>query len=163
MFDTKISSRNIKKRYSYQAVKKLNDQENEKNEYTIIKDCIKKYDGHRHFAKIIKINTVKYILMYFNNEQELFKATYDSAMNKDLSKGLQIKKQNELIGKDGFQKAEISKDTYKQRTDSFGGLTIYFSNRIEKISGKEDSASKGKERGKVVESEIEQLNENNKA
>ncbi|PKK78108.1 hypothetical protein RhiirC2_770579 [Rhizophagus irregularis] len=157
MFDTKISSRNIKKRYSYQAVKKLNDQENEKNEYTIIKDCIKKYDGHRHFAKIIKINTVKYILMYFNNEQELFKATYDSAMNKDLSKGLQIKKQIELIGKDGFQKAEISKDTYKQRTDSFGG------NRIEKISGKEDLASKGKERGKVVESEIEQLNENNKA
>ncbi|PKY26862.1 hypothetical protein RhiirB3_442333 [Rhizophagus irregularis] len=159
MFDTKISSRNIKKRYSYQAVKKLNDQENEKNEYTIIKDCIKKYDGHRHFAKIIKINTVKYILMYFNNEQELFKATYDSAMNKDLSKGLQIKKQNELIGKDGFQKAEISKDTYKQRTDSFGGLTICRCVN----DGKEDSASKGKERGKVVESEIEQLNENNKA
>uniref|UniRef100_U9U557 Uncharacterized protein n=1 Tax=Rhizophagus irregularis (strain DAOM 181602 / DAOM 197198 / MUCL 43194) TaxID=747089 RepID=U9U557_RHIID len=119
MFDTKISSRNIKKRYSYQAVKKLNDQENEKNEYTIIKDCIKKYDGHRHFAKIIKINTVKYILMYFNDEQELFKATYDSAMNKDL---------NAL--------------TSKEVVDKFNQLNSDFSNRIENISGKEDSASK---------------------
>lgn len=73
--------------------------ENEMNDYTIIKDHIWKYGGH--FAKIIKINKVKYIIMYFNNEQDLFKATYDSVMNEDLGKGLQIKGQDEIIGKDG--------------------------------------------------------------
>ncbi|PKB91878.1 hypothetical protein RhiirA5_447132 [Rhizophagus irregularis] len=43
---------------------------------------IRLYGGY--FAKIIKINKVKYILTYFNNEQDLFKTTYDSVMNEDL-------------------------------------------------------------------------------
>jgi hypothetical protein len=49
--------------------------------------------------------------MYFNNEQDLFKATYESAMNEDLSKGLlQIKEQDEIIGKDGsFKKPRYRK------------------------------------------------------
>jgi hypothetical protein len=36
IFSGKISSRDIKKRYSWQAVKKLSDQEHEIKEYTII-------------------------------------------------------------------------------------------------------------------------------
>lgn len=39
-----------------------------------------------HFAKIIKINKTRYILMYFNNEKDLMKAIYDSMMNEDLGK-----------------------------------------------------------------------------
>ncbi|EXX60839.1 uncharacterized protein OCT59_019255 [Rhizophagus irregularis] len=44
---------------------------------------------------------MKYDLMYFNNEQDLFKVTYQSAMTGDLGNGLQIKTQDEIIGKDG--------------------------------------------------------------
>jgi hypothetical protein len=76
-----------------------------KKEHEIIKDYNKNLGGH--FAKIIKINTIKYILIYFNNESDLLKAIYRSTMEEDLGKGLQIKSQDELIGKEG---------TYKKRT-----------------------------------------------
>ncbi|RGB23155.1 hypothetical protein C1646_774943 [Rhizophagus diaphanus] len=39
--------------------------------------------------------------MYFINEKDMMKAIYDSTMNEDLGKGLQIKGQDETIDKDG--------------------------------------------------------------
>ncbi|PKK70298.1 hypothetical protein RhiirC2_779881 [Rhizophagus irregularis] len=78
------------------------------NEYTLIKDYLRNYGGH--FAKIIKINKIKNILMFFNNEQNLFKATYESSMNEDLGKGLHIKEQDEIIRRDGsFKKPRYRK------------------------------------------------------
>ncbi|PKY34094.1 hypothetical protein RhiirB3_453508 [Rhizophagus irregularis] len=120
------------------------------NDYTIIKDHIRKYGGH--FAKIIKINKVKYILMYFKNEQDLFKATYDSVMNEDLGKGLQIKRQDEIIGKDGNEEQFVDASTSpkvstvpsNEVVKKFNQLNLKFSNHINMISGKKDSISKVK-------------------
>ncbi|EXX78291.1 hypothetical protein RirG_016300 [Rhizophagus irregularis DAOM 197198w] len=104
MFDAELNATEIKKRYEWQAYKKLNE-ESMKKEHEIIRDYNKNLGGH--FAKIIKINKIKYILIYFNNESDLLKAIYRSTMEEDLGKGLQIKSQDELIGKEG---------TYKKRT-----------------------------------------------
>jgi hypothetical protein len=153
---------------------KLNDQENEMKDYTIIKDHIREYGDH--FAKIIKISKVKYIIMYFNNEQDLlFKATYDS---EDLGKGLQIKAQDEIIGKDGsfkkpgyrmtsniiahppsedeqFEDAvmspTVSTVSNNEVVEKFSQLNSDFSNRINEIKV---NTIKGKEKEKGVESEI---------
>ncbi|RGB31981.1 hypothetical protein C1646_670509 [Rhizophagus diaphanus] len=75
------------------------------------------------FCQIIKINKIKYILIYFNNEKDLMQAIYRSTTGEDLGKGLQMKSQDELIGKDGV---------YKKRT------------RISKFSVPTHKTSKGK-------------------
>ncbi|CAB4443436.1 unnamed protein product [Rhizophagus irregularis] len=61
----------------------------------IIKEYKENYGGH--FAKIIKVNKIKHIQIYYNNEQDLMKAVYDSEMQENIGGGIQI---NELIGKD---------------------------------------------------------------
>uniref|UniRef100_U9U651 Uncharacterized protein n=1 Tax=Rhizophagus irregularis (strain DAOM 181602 / DAOM 197198 / MUCL 43194) TaxID=747089 RepID=U9U651_RHIID len=99
MFDAELNATEIKKRYEWQAYKKLNE-ESMKKEHEIIRDYNKNLGGH--FAKIIKINKIKYILIYFNNESDLLKAIYRSTMEEDLGKGLQIKSQDELIGKEVY-------------------------------------------------------------
>ncbi|PKY47818.1 hypothetical protein RhiirA4_463187 [Rhizophagus irregularis] len=48
---------------------------------------------------------MKYNLMYFNNEQDLFKVTY---MTEDLGNGLQIKAQDEIIEDEQFVDALTS-------------------------------------------------------
>ncbi|PKY25352.1 hypothetical protein RhiirB3_440258 [Rhizophagus irregularis] len=58
-----------------------------------IQDDKGQYGGH--FAKIIKINKFKYIL------SDLLKAIYKSTMEEDMGKGLQMKGQDEIIGKNG--------------------------------------------------------------
>lgn len=76
MFDAKMNTSAIKKRYEWQAFKKLNEEESNKTEYVLLKLFNLKYGGH--FSKIIKVNKIKYILMYFNNESDLLKAIYKS-------------------------------------------------------------------------------------
>jgi hypothetical protein len=62
---------------------------------------------------IIKINKIKYILMYFNNENDLLKAIYKSTMEEDLGKGLKMKSQDELIGEEGTYKKRIGINRFK--------------------------------------------------
>ncbi|PKK62587.1 hypothetical protein RhiirC2_790156 [Rhizophagus irregularis] len=52
---------------------------------TIIKEHIKKYGGH--FGNIIKINKLKYILIYFDNENDMMNAVYKSGMEYEIGKG----------------------------------------------------------------------------
>lgn len=61
MFNTKLSTQDIKKIYRWQAVKKLGEKL-EKADHEIIKDCIKEYGGHFAF------------LIYFNNENDMMKS-----------------------------------------------------------------------------------------
>lgn len=75
---------------------------NEVKNETIIKENIKKYSGH--FGKIIRINKIKYILIYFNNKNDMMKG-----MNADIGSGLQLKSQDELIRKNGGFKPRIIK------------------------------------------------------
>ncbi|PKK60132.1 hypothetical protein RhiirC2_793779 [Rhizophagus irregularis] len=46
----------------------------------------------------MRVNKIKYILMYFNNENGLMKAIYDSTMKESLQL---LKMQDELIGDSG--------------------------------------------------------------
>ncbi|PKK61043.1 hypothetical protein RhiirC2_792393 [Rhizophagus irregularis] len=106
MFDAKFSSNDIKKRYSWQAVKKLSEKDNDKPDYTIIKDYIRKH--------------------------ELFKATYKSAMTENLDKGLQIKAQDEIVGKDALTSPSVST---ADLVEKFNQLNSDFSSWINKING----------------------------
>ncbi|UZO06237.1 uncharacterized protein OCT59_026567 [Rhizophagus irregularis] len=63
----------------------------------------------RLFSKIIKINKIKYILIYFNNEKDLMKAIYNSTMEEiNMENGLKIKSQDELIAENGTYKKRFS-------------------------------------------------------
>lgn len=99
MFDATLAEKDIKLRYSWQVVKKLEESEVSKEDCLLIKEYIGIYKGH--FVKIIKVNKIKYILMYFNNGRDLLKAIYQSTMEDEMGKGLQIKGQNEIIGRMG--------------------------------------------------------------
>ncbi|PKB97460.1 hypothetical protein RhiirA5_433118 [Rhizophagus irregularis] len=102
MFDAKMSTTDIKKRYEWQAYKKFIDLPG-RSEYEGIKAENSKYAGH--FSKIIKINKIKYILIYFNNESDLLRAIYKSTMEEDnMENGLKIKSQDELISENGSYK-----------------------------------------------------------
>jgi hypothetical protein len=93
MFDDKLLSNEIRRQFSWQAVKKISE-DNEQLDHEIIKDTIKNYGGF--FAKIIKLNKKKYILVYFNNEKDMMKAIYDSTINEKMGESLQL---DELIDK----------------------------------------------------------------
>uniref|UniRef100_U9U762 Uncharacterized protein n=1 Tax=Rhizophagus irregularis (strain DAOM 181602 / DAOM 197198 / MUCL 43194) TaxID=747089 RepID=U9U762_RHIID len=87
------------------------------NLVNLVNQKLKKYGGH--FAKIIKINKIKYILIYFNNENDMLQAIYRSTMDEDIGKGLQTKSQKELIGKDGvYRKTGINKFSVPTHTKS---------------------------------------------
>jgi hypothetical protein len=112
MFDAKLSATAIKKRYEWQAYKKLDDTENKKTEHVLLKLYNLKYGGH--FSKVIKVNKNKYILMYFNNESDLLKVIYKSTMDEEvIGKGLQIKAQDELIGEEGTYKKSFGINKFK--------------------------------------------------
>jgi hypothetical protein len=53
MFDAKLNASAIKKRYEWQAYRKLDNEESEKKEHEIIKDYNAIFG--KHFAKVIKI------------------------------------------------------------------------------------------------------------
>ncbi|CAB4433259.1 unnamed protein product [Rhizophagus irregularis] len=58
----------------------------------------------------MRVNKIKYILMYFNNENGLMKAIYDSTMKESL----QLKMQDELIGdsgKCGYRTTQVAGQT----------------------------------------------------
>uniref|UniRef100_U9UI57 Uncharacterized protein n=1 Tax=Rhizophagus irregularis (strain DAOM 181602 / DAOM 197198 / MUCL 43194) TaxID=747089 RepID=U9UI57_RHIID len=84
----------IRNRYSWQGVKKV-----DMEKYKVIKEHKENYGGH--FAKIIKVNKIKHIQIYYNNEQDLMKAVYDSEMQENIGGRIQI---NELISKERFVK-----------------------------------------------------------
>jgi hypothetical protein len=71
-----------------------------------------KYGGH--FSKIIKINKIKYVLIYFNNESDLLKAIYISTMKENnIEDALKIKSQDELIGNNGTYKKRFGINRFK--------------------------------------------------
>ncbi|PKY28730.1 hypothetical protein RhiirB3_445049 [Rhizophagus irregularis] len=104
MFDAKMSTTEIKKKYEWQGYKKFIDLPG-RPEHEGLKAANLKYGGL--FSKIIKINKIKYILIYFKDEKDLMKAIYNSTMEEEnMENGLKIKSQDELITENG---------TYKKR------------------------------------------------
>lgn len=78
MFDSSLSAREINKRFFWQTVREIAKDNGAIDGVLIIKDYIKNYGGH--FGKIIRINKIRYILIYFNNEDDIMNAVYKSAM-----------------------------------------------------------------------------------
>ncbi|PKC56590.1 hypothetical protein RhiirA1_473777 [Rhizophagus irregularis] len=171
----------IKRRYEWQAYRKLDIEELEKKDEEIIKNYNATFGGH--FAKVIKINKFKYILIYFNNENDLLNAIYRSTMVEDLGKGLKIKLQDELIGDKGTYKRKTGINRFKVPTQTkkdkfvdaqsdilstilrteeehadFDALNNNFSDRLNKIEKKLD-LPKGKD--KKME-EKDDINKNKK-
>ncbi|CAB4432617.1 unnamed protein product [Rhizophagus irregularis] len=111
MFDAKMSPADIKKRYEWQAYKKYNELPG-MPEYKALKTINTQYEGH--FSKIIKINKIKYVLIYFNNEKDLLKAIYKSTMEEtNMENGLKIKSQDELISENGTYKKRFGINRFK--------------------------------------------------
>ncbi|PKY49639.1 hypothetical protein RhiirA4_465708 [Rhizophagus irregularis] len=106
-----MSPADIKKRYEWQAYKKI-DKLPGQDDCTFLKIMNSKYGGH--FSKIIKINKTRYILIYFNNENDLLKAIYQSTMDEEnMDNGLKIKSQDELIGENGTYKKRVGINRFK--------------------------------------------------
>lgn len=95
IFDANMPVEEIKKRYRWQVIQKLEGIVTKDQHATII-------ENYRHnykccFAKIIIVYNQNHILLYFNHESSIMKAIYDSTEKDELGKGLQMKCQNGLI------------------------------------------------------------------
>ncbi|PKY43769.1 hypothetical protein RhiirA4_457852 [Rhizophagus irregularis] len=149
MFDAKLSASAIKRRYEWQAYKKLNKEESEKRDYEVIKEYNKVLGGH--FSKAI----------------------YRSTMDDDLGKGLQMKSQDELIDrfkvptqtkrKDEFVDAQSDPISTIPRTEEeheeLDSLNNNFSNRLDEVN---KIPSLPNEKGKKKEEDKDKINENKK-
>jgi hypothetical protein len=115
-------------------------------EFNVVKDYVEKYGGH--FAKIIKINKIKYILIYFNNENDLMQAIYRSTIDELIwGKGLIMKNQDELIGTEGTYKKRIGVNRFKvpmqptskgEKSNLIFNLNNNFSERLEYLNKNEN-------------------------
>ncbi|PKC61068.1 hypothetical protein RhiirA1_398703 [Rhizophagus irregularis] len=83
--DTSLSNKKVKD-ISGQT-KNNNFSGNEITDGEIEKEYIKKYEGF--FEKVFRINKLKYILIYFKNENDMMNTIYKSGMEDELGKGLQ--------------------------------------------------------------------------
>ncbi|PKY58618.1 hypothetical protein RhiirA4_480687 [Rhizophagus irregularis] len=129
MFDAKLDASAIKKRYEWQAYRKLDSKETELKEHEIIKKYNAKFGGH--FAKVIKINKINYILIYFNNENDLLKAIYNSTMEEDdINRGLKIKSQDEDAKSDILSAIPRTEEEHAE----LDALNNNFSNRLNEIT-----------------------------
>lgn len=99
IFDANMHAQEIRNRFRWQAIKKLDDDATKENHVSIIEKYKVQYNCC--FAKVIKVCKTNYILLYFNNKNSMMKVIYDSTTKDELGKGLQIKSQDELLGRDG--------------------------------------------------------------
>ncbi|PKC02625.1 hypothetical protein RhiirA5_424985 [Rhizophagus irregularis] len=111
MFDVKMSATDIKKRYEWQAYKKIPKVYLEKKDFEVTKAFNLKFGGH--FSNYIKINKIKYILIYFNNENDTLNTIYKSNMEDNIGEGFKLKSQDELIGENGMYKKRFSINRFK--------------------------------------------------
>ncbi|PKC11695.1 hypothetical protein RhiirA5_412784 [Rhizophagus irregularis] len=83
----------------------------------------------------------KYILIYFNNENDMMKAIYDYAIEDDSGTGLQVKKQDELIDKDGGFKNRRTRKTSTNNDSSLSEDEQF----LEAMDSLTATSSKGKD------------------
>ncbi|POG74679.1 hypothetical protein GLOIN_2v1771116 [Rhizophagus irregularis DAOM 181602=DAOM 197198] len=88
MFYSDLTPLELSKKFGWQAVKKIVTG-NDITDGEIIRENIKKYGGF--FGKVIRVIKIKYILLYFNNENEIMNTFYKSGMEDEIGQGLQLK------------------------------------------------------------------------
>lgn len=126
----------IRKIYSWQATKEIKDNNLlQEDEYTLVPKLVKQYKAF--FGKLVKVGKEKkYVILYFNNDKDLFNAVTKSTPNEALGEGLMIKCQDEIIGMDGkFKKFERTSPKDKKFTKAD---TIQQTNNDDAVSNSED-------------------------
>ncbi|GBC20766.2 kinase-like domain-containing protein [Rhizophagus irregularis DAOM 181602=DAOM 197198] len=98
MFDSRLSYRNVKEKFRWQAVKRL-DSDVQKDDVLVIKEYIKTYKAF--FGKIIRVKGTRFIILYFIKEMDLMNAINESIKNNDLGQSLWIKKECDYIDENG--------------------------------------------------------------
>uniref|UniRef100_U9SFC7 Uncharacterized protein n=1 Tax=Rhizophagus irregularis (strain DAOM 181602 / DAOM 197198 / MUCL 43194) TaxID=747089 RepID=U9SFC7_RHIID len=89
MFSSRLSYSDIKDKFHWQAVKRL-ELDVQHDDTTVIKDMVKTF--HAFFGKIIRVKGMRFIILYFNTETHLMNAINESAKINDISQGLWLKK-----------------------------------------------------------------------
>ena len=98
MFDSRLSYRQIKDKYRWQAIKRL-ETDVQQDDILVIKELVEKYQGF--FGKIIRVKGMRFIIIYFNKEEDLTKAIDESVKTHDAEFGLWIKKEVDYIDENG--------------------------------------------------------------
>ncbi|EXX62234.1 hypothetical protein RirG_163650 [Rhizophagus irregularis DAOM 197198w] len=94
MFDSRWSYAEIKNTFRWQVCKRLED-DNQQDDCSIIRYFAKTYRAT--FGKIIRVNGIRYIILYFSTEDKLMKAVMDSLKTYKVGLELLIKKENDFI------------------------------------------------------------------
>ncbi|CAB4377015.1 unnamed protein product [Rhizophagus irregularis] len=98
MFDSRWSYAEIKNTFHWQVCKRLED-DNQQDNCSIIRYFAKTYRAT--FGKIIRVNGIRYIILYFSTEDKLMKAVMDSLKTYKVGLELLIKKENDFIDDTG--------------------------------------------------------------
>ncbi|CAB4390560.1 unnamed protein product [Rhizophagus irregularis] len=94
----KIKALEIKDIFRWQVCKRLED-DNQQEDCSIIRYFAKTYSAT--FGKIIRVNGIRYIILYFSSEDYLMKAVTDSLKTYKVGLELLIKKENDFIDDTG--------------------------------------------------------------
>ncbi|PKY34230.1 hypothetical protein RhiirB3_453751 [Rhizophagus irregularis] len=139
MFDAKLDAEKIRKSYSWQAYKKLGEKDEKSTDYEIVKNFIGQYDGH--FAKVIKIFKIKYILIYFNNERDTLEAIYRSTMDEDMEylATAATSKCDNFVDAQSSPLSTIPRS--KEEHEELDNLNSNFTSRLEEITVNKGKAS----------------------
>ncbi|PKB92833.1 hypothetical protein RhiirA5_443233 [Rhizophagus irregularis] len=98
MFDSRWSYAEIKKTFRWQVCKRIED-DDQQDDCAIIRFFAKTYRAT--FGKIIRVNGIRYIILYFSTEDKLMKAVTDSIKLYKVGLELLIKKENDFIDDTG--------------------------------------------------------------
>ncbi|PKY50492.1 hypothetical protein RhiirA4_530505 [Rhizophagus irregularis] len=121
MFDSRWSYAEIKNRFRWQACKRLED-DNQQDDSMIIRYFSKTYQAV--FGKIIRVNGIRYIILYFSTEDKLMKALTDSIKIYDVGLALLIKKENDFIDDTGNIHECVRRTGYRTNTSSASGVAM---------------------------------------
>ncbi|PKY58995.1 hypothetical protein RhiirA4_481387 [Rhizophagus irregularis] len=98
MFDSRLSYDEIKRKFRWQACKQI-EQDSDRDDITLIKDFVKTYRAF--YGKIVRVKGKRFIILYFNKEDDLMKAVTDSLKVYDLELALLIKRESDFINDKG--------------------------------------------------------------
>ncbi|CAB4397367.1 unnamed protein product [Rhizophagus irregularis] len=98
MFNSSWSYAKIKDIFRWQVYKRL-ENDNQQDDCSIIRYFAKTYSAT--FGKIIRVNGIRYIILYFSSEDYLMKAVTDSLTTYKVGLELLIKKENDFIDDTG--------------------------------------------------------------
>ena len=113
MFDSSLSYAQVKAKFRWQVCRRLEDFAPDSNSIVII-GFTRKYKAF--FGKIIRVNGIRFLFLYFNRESDM-RNTINESMDKENSRyRLIVKNQNEYIDDKGEIKSVVRQRRYYDDT-----------------------------------------------